>query len=223
MAYRTRNTRLAIVAGLLVGGALVGCDNKQKDEMAMLRDKNSQLEQELDQSRAALDSADAQRRQLENENMRLRSTANESQQTAAAPTNAPQMPTNLPAGMNARVEGNAVIIDISGDILFSSGQATLRNDSKKSLDQLARVLKEQYPGRRISVEGFTDTDPIKKSKWSDNWQLAYERARAVGKYLTSKGFSDSQFRYVSYGPSEPRPSKQASRRVELAIVDVERN
>lgn len=215
--------RLALLAGLAAGSLLLGCDNKQKDELAMLRDRNAQLEEELDQTRTALDGTDAQRRQLEADNMRLRTQAEEAQRSGATDpaTSTAQLPTDLPAGMGARLEGNAVIIDISGDILFASGQATLKNESKKSLDQLARVLKEQYPGKRISVEGFTDTDPIKRSKWSDNWHLAFERARAVGKYLTSKGFSESQFRYVSYGETSPKPSKQASRRVELAIVDGE--
>lgn len=214
--------RLALLAGLAAGSLLLGCDNKQKDELAMLRDRNAQLEEELDQTRTALDGTDAQRRQLEADNMRLRTQAEEAQRSGGAePASTAQLPTDLPAGMGARLEGNAVIIDIAGDILFASGQATLKNDSKKSLDQLARVLKEQYPGKRISVEGFTDTDPIKRSKWSDNWHLAFERARAVGKYLTTKGFSESQFRYVSYGATSPKPSKQASRRVELAIVDAD--
>ena len=88
-----------------------------------------------------------------------------------------------------------------------------------AIDAVAKSIKNSYPGKKISVEGFTDKDPIKKSKWSDNWELGYERARAVGKYLATKGFSESQFRFVSYGATEPKGSKKESRRVELAIID----
>ena len=213
--------RVWIIGAVLTAGALVGCDNKQKDELAMLKDKNTQLTQELDQTKTALDSSESSRRSLEEENSRLKTAAADatSQPQAGTTANAPQLPTNLPAGVTARIEGNAVVLDIPGDVLFDSGKATLKNDAKKTLDQLAKAVKAQYAGKRISVEGFTDTDPIKKSKWSDNWELGYERARAVGKYLVTKGFSDSQFRYVSYGPSEPKNSKKDSRRVELAIVD----
>jgi chemotaxis protein MotB len=121
--------------------------------------------------------------------------------------------------VNARVEGNSIVIDIPGDVMFDAGKSTLRSEAKKTLDQVAKSVKSSYPGKKLSIEGFTDTDPIKKSPFKDNWELAYERARAVGKYLESKGFSESQFRYVSYGPTEPKSSKKQSRRVELAIVD----
>lgn len=208
-----------IAGAALAAGSLVGCDNKQKDELAMLKDKNSQLEQELDQKNSALEGSEAARRSLEDENARLRTS---SEQMASQPVPAddtPQLPTDLPPGVTARIEGNAVVLDIPGDVLFDSGKATLRTEAKKTLDQLAKSVKAQYPGKRISVEGFTDVDPIKKSKWSDNWELGYERARAVGKYLVTKGFAESQFRYVSYGATEPKTSKKESRRVELAIVN----
>ncbi len=204
---------------------LTGCNNKEKDELAMLKDKNSQLGTELDTTKAALDGSETSRRALEEENARLRAAADAAaKEPAPAPGaggggSGPALPKDLPAGVTARVEGSSVILDIPGDVLFDSGKAVLRNDAKKTLDAVAKSIKNSYPGKKISVEGFTDKDPIKKSKWSDNWELGYERARAVGKYLATKGFSESQFRFVSYGATEPKGSKKESRRVELAIID----
>ncbi len=215
-------TAFAAIGLIAASSLLTGCNTKEKDELAMLKDKNSQLETELDTTKGALDGSETSRRALEEENARLRVAADAaaSQPTATGGGDGtPELPKNLPAGVGARVEGSSVILDIPGDILFDSGKATLKNDAKKTLDGVAKSIKDSYPGKRISVEGFTDSDPIKKSKWSDNWELGYERARAVGKYLSTKGFSESQFRYVSYGPTEPKGSKKESRRVEISIID----
>ncbi|MBL9149956.1 MAG: OmpA family protein [Phycisphaerae bacterium] len=213
---------IVLAGAVLAAATLVGCNNKDKDEIAMLKDKNSELQSELDRTRTALDGSESSRRALEEDLTRARAEASYAPQAGTStPTggNTPQLPTDLPPGVTARVEGTTVILDIPGEVLFDSGKATLRTDAKKTLDAVAKSVKNAYPGKRLSVEGFTDTDPIKKSKWADNWELAYERARAVGKYLSTKGFSENQFRYVSYGPSEPRSSKKESRRVELAIVE----
>lgn len=218
-------SRLMLVCAALVAGTLVGCNNKEKDELAMLKDRNAQLQTELDQTKTALEGSEASRRALEEENARAKAAADSAMANANQPNAmgdkpaGPALPTDLPAGVTAHVEGNSVVLDIPGDVLFDSGKATLKTDAKKTLDQLAKSVKASYPGKKLSVEGFTDTDPIKKSQWKDNWELAYERARAVGKYLTGKGFSDSQFRYVSYGDTDPKKSKKQSRRVEIAIVD----
>ncbi|MDZ4753572.1 MAG: OmpA family protein [Phycisphaerae bacterium] len=211
------------IVGAVVGAALVltGCNNKQKDELAMMTDRQTQLQAELDQSKSALDSSEQTRRALEEENARIRAVADASGTGGGTSSNgnSDSLPTDLPPGVTAHVQGSSVVVDIPGDVLFDSGKATLRTDAKKTLDAVAKSIKAKYPGKRLSVEGFTDTDPIKKSSWADNYELAYERARAVGKFLAGRGFSESQFRYVSYGPTEPKSSKKASRRVELAIMD----
>jgi chemotaxis protein MotB len=212
--------RVALLAAASVA-FLGGCNSKEKDELTMLREQRDQLQSELDTTKGALDGSEMSRRALEQENGRLRAAADAANTTpeGGATGGGPELPKDLPAGVTARAEGNNVIIDVPGDVLFDSGKAVLKNDAKKTLDAVAKSIKNSYPGKRISVEGFTDVDPIKKSKWSDNWELAYERARAVGKYLVTKGFSESQFRYVSYGATDPKSSKKESRRVELAIVD----
>lgn len=217
-------SRLMIACAVIGASALLtGCNNKEKDELAILKDKNAQLSSELDTTKGALDGSETSRRAMEEENARLRAAADAASQNqgTGAPTagTGPALPKDLPSGVTARVEGTSVIIDVPGDVLFDSGKAVLKNDSKKTLDAVAKSIKASYPGKKISVEGFTDADPIKKSKWSDNWELGYERARAVGKYLATKGFSESQFRFVSYGATEPKTSKKESRRVELAIID----
>jgi chemotaxis protein MotB len=197
---------------------LTGCNNAQKAELATLQDKNTQLEQELDQKNSALESERENRVRLEQENADLKD------RLAAGPTETTVtetvvMPTDLPEGVTCRVEGNDLIIDVPGDVLFDSGKATLKANAKTTLDKIAAAIRKQYPSSGLRVQGFTDTDPIKKSQWADNWELAFARARSVGKYLEGKGFSNDDFAYVSFGDTKPRSTKAQSRRVEIAVVE----
>jgi chemotaxis protein MotB len=197
---------------------LTGCNNAQKEQVATLEDKNQQLSLELQQKSDALESEREARVRLEQENSDLKD------RLAAGPTETivtetVVMPTDLPEGVTCRVEGNDLIIDVPGDVLFDSGKATLKANAKTTLDKLASTIRKQYPSSALRVQGFTDTDPIRKSQWSDNWELAFARARSVGKYLEGKGFSNDDFAYVSFGDTKPRSTKAQSRRVEIAVVE----
>lgn len=111
-----------------------------------------------------------------------------------------------------------MVAEISGDILFASGQTSLKADAKKKLDSIARELNGRYSGNDIRIEGHTDSDPIKKSKWGSNEALSQARAEAVREYLQSKGVSGGRMSTVGKGSSEPKSSKAASRRVDIIIL-----
>jgi chemotaxis protein MotB len=108
---------------------------------------------------------------------------------------------------------------LSGDVLFDPGQATLKSSAKKSLDRIAAEIKSKYKGDSIRVEGHTDSDPIKKAKFSSNQALSDARAESVRKYLISKGVSSGRIDAVGYGSSKPKSSKASSRRVEIVILN----
>jgi outer membrane protein OmpA-like peptidoglycan-associated protein len=110
------------------------------------------------------------------------------------------------------------VIPISGDILFDSGQATLKASAKKDLDRVVSQIR-QHAGSTVRIEGHTDTDPIRKSKWGSNEALSKARADAVRDYLVSKGISSRDVTTVGMGAAAPKGSKAASRRVEVVIVD----
>jgi chemotaxis protein MotB len=213
----SRLPALALVAACALL-PLSGCNNAQKEQVATLEDKNQQLSLELEQKNTALESEREARVRLEQENAdlkdRLAGTPSETVITETV-----VMPTDLPAGVTCRVEGNDLIIDVPGDVLFDSGKAALKSTATSTLDSIAASIRKQFPGSNLRVQGFTDTDPIKKSQWSDNWELAFARARSVGKYLEGKGFADGSFSYVSYGDTKPRTTKAQSRRVEIAVVE----
>jgi flagellar motor protein MotB len=89
---------------------------------------------------------------------------------------------------------------------------------RKELDRIASKLTKNYRGAAIRIEGHTDSDPIKRSKWSSNDALSQARADAVKKYLVSKGVSASRLESIGYGSSQPKGTKATSRRVEIVVT-----
>ena len=97
------------------------------------------------------------------------------------------------------------------------------NNRIVELDHIYSVLQQTYSSNVIDVVGHTDADPIKKSKWKDNWELSSQRALTVVRYLTNKGFNPAQIRAVGCGESRPvAPNTSVSgkgknRRVEIVV------
>ena len=113
---------------------------------------------------------------------------------------------------------NEVTVRVPGDVLFAAGQATLSESSKRTLRQVAEALTDNYAGRTVVVEGHTDSDPIRKSKWASNEALSEARAKAVAAYLSERGVSSNRITTVGMGASEPRGSdKSKNRRVEIVV------
>jgi chemotaxis protein MotB len=117
-----------------------------------------------------------------------------------------------------------VTVTLSDSILFDSGKATLKSSTSRELDHIYSVLREKYGGRDIDVVGHTDTDPIKKSKWADNWELSAQRALSVARYIIQKGgIPEARIKAAGCGPARPiapnsnAAGKQKNRRVEIVV------
>ncbi|MCA9286269.1 MAG: OmpA family protein [Phycisphaerales bacterium] len=204
---------LAVVGGVAL---LAGCDNKQKDEVSLLTEENQTLRTQLDERNRALDASDADRRQ-----QALR-VADLERQLAAQPASSPNTPTGATGfegieGVTTAVGPGEITATVEGDVLFDSGKTTLKASAKKSLDQIAQVLKTTYAGKEIVIEGHTDTDPIKRSGFKTNYHLGFERAFAVREFLISKGVTAERISLSSFGPNQPLGSKAKSRRVEVVV------
>jgi chemotaxis protein MotB len=124
-------------------------------------------------------------------------------------------------GIDARYDAAAgtITVAIPGNVLFDSGRSILKPSAKSTLDKVAAAIKKSYPGKRVYVDGHTDSDPISRTKgqYDDNFDLAYERAHSVGRYLESKGITEKQLVFRSYGANNAKGSKEASRRVEIVV------
>ncbi len=116
-----------------------------------------------------------------------------------------------------------VTVTLPNAILFNSGKSELKNKTIAELDKIQSVLKSQYAGKMIDVVGHTDTDPISKSKWADNWELSAQRSLTVTRYLIKGGIAGDRIRAVGRGPTQPvspnssESGKAANRRVEIVV------
>ena len=121
-------------------------------------------------------------------------------------------------GVNASLSGNEITVSVESDVLFSSGKTALKTAAKSSLGQVASVLNNSYGSRSVRIEGYTDTDPIRKSGHKSNYHLGFERAYSVRDYLIQRGISKDRISLASYGPDKPLGSKTQSRRVEIVVI-----
>jgi outer membrane protein OmpA-like peptidoglycan-associated protein len=107
-----------------------------------------------------------------------------------------------------------------GDVLFDTGQSTLKPGAYGTLDRLAEVLREQS-GRKVLIEGHTD------NVGSDltNQGLSERRAQAVQMALAQRGVDRNQITALGKGENFPLASndnvdgRQTNRRVELIFTD----
>jgi chemotaxis protein MotB len=217
---RTLGT-LLMVGGVATG--LGGCNKVNKGEYDAVMRENQELRDRLSTEQQSRQESDTRAASLEQENRDFAAQVDKSRTTPGGRAAKGGGDTGFgpdSADVSSYRRGSDVVVDIAGDVLFDSGRATLKSTSKKTLDRIAGVIKGKYGGQTVRVEGYTDTDPLVKTKdkWGNNERLSGERALAVEEYLVSKGLSRDQIYYAGFGPSRAKSSKKESRRVEIVIL-----
>ncbi|MGB0767664.1 MAG: OmpA/MotB family protein, partial [Phycisphaeraceae bacterium] len=205
---------------LVVGLASVGCQ-RSIDERNALMDQNREAQAEINRLRLANDSlmndlaaANAEISRLLAENASLRAA-----RPATPAANQPR-DTGFEGidDVTSERSGNLVTVRVASDILFASGKVDLKSTAKRTLADVSSVLQSQYAGKTIRVEGYTDTDPIRKSGWKDNLELSLQRSAAVHRYLQQQGIDAERMYAAGFGATNTLGSKAASRRVEIVVV-----
>ena len=206
----------------LIASTLIGCDSAKQQNDTLMRE-NEALKAQLDDRNAALERADQERQDAiaraadaEAKLQAAQAAESGSEKSASAGPDASAFAGI--EGVTATAKGNDVHVTIEGDVLFDSGRDELKSAAKRSLDKIAAIIKQQHPNAEIRVAGFTDTDPIKFSKFKSNYHLGFDRAFSVREYLVSKGLDAKRVSLSSYGPDVPLATKAKSRRVEVIVV-----
>ena len=195
----------------------VGCNCKQvTSERNALFAQNQKLQELLTKSYAANDSLVAERDRLNAEMLSLQQASQQVQeqvQEQVQDTGFGQI-----QGVETVAGEGTITVRVPGDVLFAPGKISLKTSARKTLDEIANVIERQYPTNTIRVVGYTDTDPIRKSKWVDNLQLSQERAATVHRYLQQQKIAPEAMEAVGKGQWHPRGTKALSRRVEIVVV-----
>jgi chemotaxis protein MotB len=209
--------KAAVLLGLISVLMLSGCTDWKK--------KYDSLNVEHQNLKGLLERERAEKGQLADQSAKDQQTIQDLQKQIVGKKKSAAEATGFGEGYDVSFDAAAgtVTVTLSDSILFDSGRANLKGTTSKELDHICSVLKGKYSGRDVDVVGHTDSDPIKKSKWADNWELSSERALSVARYLMQKGIPDDKIRAAGCGPARPIISnstatgKQKNRRVEIVV------
>lgn len=105
-------------------------------------------------------------------------------------------------------------------LLFATDSAQIDAKGKKSLDEVAAVLKKN-PKLRVRLAGHTDSTASE----SHNAGLSDRRADAARKYLVAKGIDKSRLSAKGYGETKPvadndtAQGRRLNRRTEVEVIE----
>lgn len=136
------------------------------------------------------------------------------------------------SGLNSRVvtkiEERGLVISFTDSIFFDSGTADVKEDYKRQLIEISRVLNkiDNY----IRVEGHTDNVAIKTNLFNSNWQLSAVRAANVVEiFINQCGINSNKLSAIGYGEFRPiqtndtEAGRAANRRVDIIILNSKSN
>ena len=96
-------------------------------------------------------------------------------------------------------------IEMNSAPFFPKGAAALSQEGVKVLGELQpSLMSEEYKDYTISVEGYTDDNPIKTPQFPSNWELSTARAAAVVRTLIDLGVPANRLRAVGFAESVPK-------------------
>jgi len=164
-------------------------------------EQQQQATAEAQRAQLAAQQADQQRLQAEREKEEMRA----------------RLLQQLNTVLDTRDTQRGLIVNMS-DVLFDSGQATLRPGAREKLAKVSGIVLA-YPGLKLQVEGHTD------SVGSDayNQRLSEKRAENVRAYLVKQGVSPDVVSAMGFGKAQPvatnatSSGRQQNRRVEMVV------
>ncbi len=124
--------------------------------------------------------------------------------------------------VTVRPTREGITISLSSSLLFESGKADLRSESKLVLQRVAALL-AKIPNE-VRIEGHTDNIPPASPLYPTNWELSAARALAVTRYLVSLGIKPERLSAAGYGEYRPiadnstKEGRAANRRADIVII-----
>ncbi|MDI7776120.1 OmpA family protein [Asticcacaulis sp. EMRT-3] len=118
--------------------------------------------------------------------------------------------------------GDNIILNMPGDVTFSSGSADLNAGFMPVLNDVATIL-NQYPSTYIDVVGYADSQGAE----AYNLDLSERRANAVAGYLVGQKVKSQRIYVAGMGEADPIASNDTpegraqNRRVEITLRPVE--
>jgi outer membrane protein OmpA-like peptidoglycan-associated protein len=190
--------------------------SQMQAQEAKLQAQQAQLQ--ADQAQAAKAQADAARAQAEAEAAEARAKAAEANKSAeSAEAVREKLRQQLNSVLATSETARGLIVNMS-DVLFNTGQYTLKPATQVSLAKVAGILLA-YPGLTVQVEGYTD------SVGSDafNQTLSDKRSETVKNFLVTQGVPSNNITSKGFGKNDPvadnstASGRSQNRRVNMVV------
>lgn len=132
---------------------------------------------------------------------------------------------NLTGDIEMQVTAQYVQLTMKGSLLFNSGSAELKEESKPVLGKVGLIL-ERYAAGTIEIEGHTDNVPMSSKRYANNNELSSARALSVFDYLLETTNLDpariknsGRGEYVPIADNSTDEGRARNRRVEIRIYN----
>lgn len=212
-----KKTTIVLMSCIVSVSLLAGCTDWKK--------KYNYLNVENENLKGRLENLQSEREQLAGRISQDQQTIKDLQVQIEKMHKSPAEATGFGKGYDVAFDAAAgtITVTLPNTILFESGKAELKSVTSAELDHILSVLKQKYSGKAIEVVGHTDSDPIVKSSWKDNWELSAQRALSVARYLVAHGISEAKIKATGCGSARPIASnataagKAKNRRVEIVV------
>lgn len=121
-------------------------------------------------------------------------------------------------------EAGSLTVRMGEGLLFDFASAEIKPESRRALDEIAKVLTKNQ--KHIRIEGHSDNLPIKNAKYGSNWELSSVRASKIADYLIiNKKLDKKRFTVAGYADNKPIATNSTSqgraknRRVDIIILN----
>jgi chemotaxis protein MotB len=185
--------------------------DEKEDEIARLKADAAKLAGNLQATEREMEALRKARAQAEQRNELYRTLVSRLRDAIGAGT------------LAVEVRKGKMLVKLGDAILFDPGQAALKSDGQKALQQVAQALKE-IGERDFLVAGHTDNKPIKNSPYASNWELSTARAVTVVRFLQAEGVDPRRLAAAGYSEFDAledntSPDKRAlNRRIEIVVM-----
>ena len=191
--------------------SLQGKLDEANAELSMYESKTGGLEEALETTKGELDELRKQRLQAEKRLRQYREVAE-------------KLANMVESGkLSVKIRNGKMVIELSNNILFASGQTRIKEGGQEALAELAQVL-QTIDNRAFLVTGHTDNVPISNSRFQSNWELSTARAVEVVQFLQEAGVAPKNLAAAGYGEFDPvadnstDEGKALNRRIEIVMM-----
>ena len=224
---RTRITTAVVL--VLIGLVAAGCNTKHEAAIEVLEgdyqdllDQNQGLQEQLVATKAEQSNLESKAAAADQAVLNARTALTQAREQIESLRSTSAAPPSVKAAQGWEAGLYGVRTTVGSDVLFSSGRATLTAAGKAAISRIAGDIKTRYAGMPVRVYGYTDNEPIAKTRklWKDNLDLSASRAMAVTRYLISLGVPARRIETVAVGDSRYNTSlgKTRNRRVEIVVI-----